>query len=91
MLEIITGAQKAGFSLEEIRSLLPLPAGGWQHGELLTGLKRKVEEIEVLQQRLAQNKAQLLIAITSIENSPQEQTCADNAQQLLERLRERVD
>ena len=87
MLEIITGAQKAGFSLEEIRSLLTLSASGWQHEELLAGLKCKVQDIEVLQQRLAQNRAQLLVAIESIENPPQGQACVDNAQQLLERLR----
>jgi DNA-binding transcriptional MerR regulator len=49
VLEIITGAQAAGFSLEEIRQLMPMNAGGWQHDELLGGLRQKVEEIEVLQ------------------------------------------
>jgi len=88
ILEIITGAQSAGFSLEEIRPLLPLNASGWQHGELLDGLRRKVGEIEVLQKRLEQNKAQLLVAIESIESKPEGMQCADNTQRVLERLRE---
>ncbi|AMO76566.1 MULTISPECIES: MerR family transcriptional regulator [Pseudomonas] len=88
ILEIITGAQSAGFSLEEIRPLLPLNASGWQHGELLEGLRRKVGEIEVLQKRLEQNKAQLLVAIESIESKPEGMQCADNTQRVLERLRE---
>ena len=88
MLEIITGAQRAGFSLEEIRSLLPMAAGGWQHEELLAGLKRKVAEIEVLQERLARNKAQLLVAIEGIEGRPEGEDCVGNAQRVLERLRE---
>lgn len=88
ILEIITGAQSAGFSLEEIRQLLPMNANGWQHEEMLSGLKRKVEEIEVLQQRLAQNKAQLLRVIDGIQSKPEGMGCADNAQQLLNRLRE---
>ncbi|MFD2645457.1 MerR family transcriptional regulator [Pseudomonas japonica] len=88
MLEIITGAQSAGFSLEEIRSLLPASSGGWQHEELLAGLKRKVAEIEVLQQRLARNKAQLLVAIEGIEHPPAGQDCVGNAQRVLDRLRE---
>ncbi|WP_423358049.1 MerR family transcriptional regulator [Pseudomonas citronellolis] len=88
ILEIITGAQSAGFSLEEIRPLLPLNASSWQHGELLEGLRRKVGEIEVLQKRLEQNKAQLLVAIESIESKPEGMQCADNTQRVLERLRE---
>ena len=88
VLEIIKGAQAAGFSLEEIRQLMPRSAGGWQHDELLSGLKHKVEEIEVLQQRLAQNKAQLLNVIKGIEGRPEGMACAENAQLLINRLRE---
>lgn len=87
ILELITGAQSAGFSLEEIRSLLPMASGGWQHDELLAGLKRKVAEIEVLQERLARNRAQLLVAIDGIESRPQGRDCVENAQEVLERLR----
>ncbi|MNQ44642.1 HTH-type transcriptional regulator CueR [compost metagenome] len=88
VLEIITGAQAAGFSLEEIRQLLPMNANGWRHEELLSGLKRKVEEIEVLQQRLAHNKAQLLLVIEGVESKPEGMGCVDNTQLLLHRLRE---
>jgi DNA-binding transcriptional MerR regulator len=88
VLEIITGAQAAGFSLDEIRQLMPMNANGWQHDELLSGLKQKVQEIEVLQQRLAQNKAQLLLVIKGIEGKPEGMACADNAQMLINRLRE---
>lgn len=88
VLQIITGAQAAGFSLEEIRQLLPMNANGWQHDELLGGLKRKVEEIEILQQRLAQNKAQLLLVIEGVQSKPEDMGCADNTQLLLQRLRE---
>ncbi|MED5608713.1 MerR family transcriptional regulator [Pseudomonas sp. JH-2] len=91
ILEIITGAQSAGFSLEEIRPLLPLNASGWKHDELLEGLKCKVGEIEVLQKRLAQSKAQLLVAIESIENKPEGMQCADNTQRVLDRLRQEMD
>lgn len=88
VLEIIKGAQAAGFSLEEIRQLMPRSAGGWQHDELLIGLKHKVEEIEVLQQRLAHNKAQLLNVIKGIEGRPEGMACAENTQMLIDRLRE---
>lgn len=88
ILEIITGAQRAGFSLEEIRHLLPVGPNAWQKDGLLDGLKRKVAEIEAMQQRLAQSRAQLLIAIDSIENRPEGMPCDDNTQRVLERLRE---
>ncbi|RBJ82263.1 MerR family transcriptional regulator [Pseudomonas sp. MWU12-2534b] len=88
VLEIITGAQAAGFSLDEIRQLMPTHASGWQHDQLLGGLKQKVEEIEVLQQRLARNKEQLLLVIKGIEGKPEGVACADNAQMLINRLRE---
>ncbi|HGK4985140.1 TPA: MerR family transcriptional regulator, partial [Pseudomonas aeruginosa] len=57
-------------------------------GELLEGLRRKVAEIEALQRRLEQNKAQLLVAIESIENKPDGLQCTENTQRVLERLRE---
>jgi hypothetical protein len=63
-------------------------ANGWKHEELLSGLKRKVEEIEILQQRLAQNKAQLLLVIEGVESKPEGMGCVDNTQLLLHRLRE---
>ncbi|MFI8222329.1 MerR family transcriptional regulator [Pseudomonas sp. NPDC085632] len=88
ILQIITGAQSAGFSLEEIRQLLPVNAQDWQHEEMLVGLKRKVEEIEILQQRLAHNKAQLLRVIHGIESKPADVGCADNAQLLINQMRE---
>ena len=88
VLEIITGAQAAGFSLDEIRQLMPMNASGWQHDQLLSGLKQKVAEIEVLQQRLARNKQQLQQVIKGIEGKPEGMACADNAQLLINRLRE---
>lgn len=90
VLEMITSAQAAGFSLEEIRQLLPVNASGWQHGELLDGLKRKVEEIDLLQQRLARNKEQLLLVIDGIESKPEGMPCVDNTQRVLDRLREDI-
>ncbi|RWU17909.1 MerR family transcriptional regulator [Pseudomonas alkylphenolica] len=90
VLGIITSAQAAGFSLDEIRHLLPVNAKGWQHDELVQGLKRKVEEIEALQQRLASSKAQLLQVIEGIESKPEGMACEDNAQRVLNGLRNGV-
>lgn len=88
MLEIIASAQGAGFSLDEIRSLLPDAKATWRHDALLQSLQRKVAEIELLQQRLAHNKAQLLVAIESMKKRPDEMACADRPQWVLNKLRE---
>ena len=87
ILELIAGAQAAGFSLDEIRHLLPMKTDKWEHGTLLDGLKRKVGEIEALQQRLEHNKAQLLVAIRSVESGPAGLTCEDRTKWVLERVR----
>lgn len=89
ILEIIGNAQSAGFTLDEIRQLLPMGSGNWSHSRLLEALKQKVSEIEILQKRLKQNKAQLLIAIDSIENRPSGIECADNTKRVLDRLRKK--
>ncbi|MGH8433717.1 MAG: MerR family transcriptional regulator [Pseudomonas sp.] len=87
-LEIISCAQQAGFSLEEIRRLLPSPdQQNWPHDELLASLRRKVDEIEALQQRLAHNKAQLLAIIDNIEGKPEGMLCTENAERMLARIR----
>lgn len=60
---------------------------GLQHDELFSGLKQKVEDIEVLQQRLARNKAQLLPVFKGIERESEGIACADNARMLINHLR----
>jgi DNA-binding transcriptional MerR regulator len=87
ILEIIASAQRAGFSLEQIRHLLPTDQGSWQHESLVEALKQKVTEIEEMQERLNQNRAQLLIAIESIENRPANLDCSDRKEWVLGRLR----
>lgn len=88
-LGIIVCSQQAGFSLEEVRSLLPDPkAQSWRHDELLVSLRRKVEEIEAMQQRLAQSKAHLLAIIDGVESKPEGMACGDNAERVLATLRD---
>lgn len=86
LLTIITRAKSSGFTLEEIRQLLPADLDVWEYDQLLAALKRKVSEIEALQSRLEQNRKQLLGTIASIENKPEEVGCADNARRVLNNL-----
>lgn len=86
VLELIATAQKAGFSLEEIRTLLPSDLMDWQHDALIKALRAKVTDIEALEARLAQSKAQLVALIADIEAKPDDIDCAANARRVLSRM-----
>ncbi|WP_334052519.1 MerR family transcriptional regulator [Burkholderia cepacia] len=85
-LAIIDRAQRAGFALDEIRALLPPDLGAWPRDELLVALRHKVDEIVLLEQRLAQNRQHLETLIDEIENKPAGEDCAGTAQRMLDRL-----
>lgn len=86
VLDLIATAQKAGFSLDEIRALVPADLAQWEHGALLDALRRKVKDIEALQARLAQSKAHIVALIRDIEAKPDDMDCAANARRVLSRL-----
>jgi len=69
VLDLITTAQEAGFSLEEIRPLLPDLNRGTPDA-LLEALRLRVEKIEALQTRLGRSKAALIAKIEAIERMP---------------------
>lgn len=86
-LKLITAGQRAGFSLDELRTLLPSNLASWEHGTLLDTLRRKVQDIEALQAQLAQSKAHLVEAMAQIEAKPQDMDCAANARRMLSDMR----
>ncbi|AQZ32892.1 MerR family transcriptional regulator [Pseudomonas sp. LPH1] len=86
VLNLITTAQQAGFSLEELRTLLPQDLAQWEHGKLLDTLQAKVKDIEALELRLAQSKAHLLALIDEIESKPDDIDCATNAKRVLSKM-----
>ncbi|KAF1044016.1 MerR family transcriptional regulator [Xylophilus sp.] len=82
-LKLIAAGQRAGFSLDELRALLPSDLAQWEHGTLLDTLRRKAADIAALQAQLAQSKAHLLELVAQIEAKPQDMTCAANARRML--------
>jgi DNA-binding transcriptional MerR regulator len=87
-LEIISRAQSAGFSLDEIRAILPPDLNAWPHDALIQALRDKAEEIEQLERRLAQTKTQLLALAGEIENRVEGEDCADAAKRVLGTMRQ---
>ncbi|WP_053160886.1 MerR family transcriptional regulator [Pseudomonas sp. P1.8] len=83
-LQIIQCAQQAGFSLEELKQLLPdTLTGAFKHDELLAGLNRKIGQIEEMQRHLAHSKAQLLGWIDTIQSRPEGMACEENAERVM--------
>jgi len=82
-LFVIQQAQQVGFSLTEIKAFLPSNVSSWDHDVLISLLESKIKDIEDLEQKLAMSKQNLRVMITAINNKPDEITCAENAQRLL--------
>lgn len=80
VLRIITDAQHAGFSLEEIAQLLPDEASTWKHDELLGALRKKIADIEALELRLARSKSELQSLVEMIESKPADLGCKESAE-----------
>ncbi|KAB0633294.1 MerR family transcriptional regulator [Burkholderia latens] len=89
VLGLVATAQKAGFSLDEIRMLLPPDLAQWQRGALLEALRQKVRDIEAMQVKLAQNKAHLMSLMVEIEAKPDDIDCTANATRLLSQMQSR--
>lgn len=86
VLVMIARAQKVGFSLDELRVLVPSDMAQWDSNALIASIRGKLEEIEVLQRNLEENKAQMLSILASIETRPDNVNCEDNAKQIMSRF-----
>lgn len=90
-LELITTAQQVGFSLDEIRVLLPDDGKIWDRDALLRALRRKVSEIESLESRLLRGKKQLLALMRDVQTQPDGPGGVPDAQRVLARVFGKID
>ena len=86
VLNLIDTAQHAGFTLDEIRRMVPSNLDEWKHDGLLDALRAKVKEIDALEARLAKSKAQIARLIADIEAKPDDIDCKDNARRVMARM-----
>ena len=90
VLELISLAQQAGFSLAEIRALLPQQGKvTGRHDRMLAGLRKKLAELEALQNKLAETCAGLKLVIERIENTAPGGDCFENTEGVLRNFRGR--
>lgn len=86
VLNLIMVAQQAGFTLDEIRALLPADLAQWDHDGLIRALTGKLADIEAMERRLAQSKAGLLRVLEDIEARPEDMDCMANARRILSQI-----
>lgn len=86
VLSIIVNAQQTGFTLDEIKQVLPEDFSTWRHEELLAALRKKIADIEAMEVKLAQNKFNLLSLIQLIDAKPEGMECKDNAVRVMDTL-----
>ncbi|MEA1230554.1 MerR family transcriptional regulator [Acinetobacter sp. IRS14] len=82
-LSLIQQAQQVGFSLAEIKAFLPSKVAIWNHDALIQTIELKIQEIELLEQKLKVSKQNLRIMINAINDKPDEITCEQNAERLM--------
>jgi DNA-binding transcriptional MerR regulator len=83
ILGIVVGAQRTGFSLDEIKQILPTGLANWRHSELTSALHRKIADIRQMEKQLGESKRQLYALIRKIDSKPAGMSCADNTKRLL--------
>jgi DNA-binding transcriptional MerR regulator len=86
-LNIITSAQDAGFTLEEIRRLMPGDLSRGRDGALLGALRKKVDDISAMEKRLARTRLQIKALIADIENRPEGLSCEANIDRVLKQFK----
>ncbi len=86
-LNIITSAQDAGFTLGEIRRLMPGDLSSCREGALLGALRTKVDDIRAIETRLAQTRLQIEALIADIEDRPDGMTCEANTDRVLKQFK----
>ncbi|MFI8126138.1 MerR family transcriptional regulator [Acinetobacter sp. ABJ-A23_2] len=82
-LSLIQQAQQVGFSLAEIKAFLPSKVATWNHDALIQTIELKIQEIELLEQKLKVSKQNLRTMINAINDKPDEITCEQNAERLM--------
>ncbi|MBO2700090.1 MerR family transcriptional regulator [Shewanella algae] len=86
LLDMIATGQQAGFSLDELKALLPSELGQWDHQQLLGSLHRKIADLEEIERKVAASKAQLLQVLAEIEAKPDDLDCSSNAKSVMSQL-----
>lgn len=90
ILNIIINAQQTGFTLDEIKGILPANSTNWKHDELIATLRKKLDDIESMERRLAESRMNILSLIDLIDSKPDGMACQDNAARVMDSVKSRI-
>jgi DNA-binding transcriptional MerR regulator len=92
ILELIHSAQQAGFTLQEIRLLLPKDSDmkEWDRDTILKTLQCKIGDFEAQERQMKKTKARLLAIIDAVGKKPSNIDCLENWKRVIEILREQA-
>ena len=62
---------------------MPSKVVAWDHDALIQTLESKIQEIELLEEKLKVSKQNLRTMVEAINNKPDEITCEENAERLM--------
>lgn len=62
---------------------MPSKVATWNHDALIQTLESKIQEIELLEEKLKVSKQNLRTMVEAINNKPDEITCEENAERLM--------
>lgn len=82
-LSLITTAQKAGFSLDELKGLMPADLDHWDHDALVSSLENKLKEVETLIASLEESRKELTQVLGQLKSRPDDISCTDNARRII--------
>jgi DNA-binding transcriptional MerR regulator len=87
MLGMVKMGQQLGFTLDDIRAMLPAPGHAeWSPDHLIASMQGKLAEIRALRQRLARTDEHLTGLIAILQNRAENDSCETRRQQLIEQL-----
>ena len=89
VLKLVAGAQRAGFSLDDISRLVPPDLTQWNHAKLMSALSQKLADLDAMVARLQASRRDLQELLDMIAAKPEGMDCDDNARRVTQALLQR--
>jgi DNA-binding transcriptional MerR regulator len=82
-IAIIQNAQQSGFTLKQIKGILPQPDGQWPKDQLAIMLGERIDEIKALEKTLKKNRENLQRILLQMHDKKEDVSCIENAKKLI--------
>ena len=82
-IAIIQNAQQSGFTLKQIKGILPQPDSQWPKDQLAIMLGERIDEIKALEKTLKKNRENLQRILLQMHDKKEDVSCIENAKKLI--------